>query len=156
MFDLNEVTIGNDEYINKSSARFSRLFNKTWLCRYPRPHKVVLDNGYDFKWYFTIFLKEFYIIPVLTLVKSHQANAPVERVHQVILNMLVTKDLDNKVFDYIYPWGETLASIAWTIRDSYHRIIMATPGQVFLADKCYLTSRQLLTGKSQPLRISTK
>ena len=29
--------------------------------------------------------------------------------------MLVTKDLDNKVFDYIYPWGETLASIAWTI-----------------------------------------
>ena len=43
--------------------------------------------------------------------------------------MLVTKDLDNKVFDYIDPWGETLASTAWAIRSSYHRTIMATPGQ---------------------------
>ena len=43
--------------------------------------------------------------------------------------MLVTKDLDKKVFNNIYPWGETLASIAWEIRGSYHRTIMATPGQ---------------------------
>ena len=40
--------------------------------------------------------------------------------------MLVTKDLDNKVFDYIYTWGETLSTISWAIRDSYHRTIMAT------------------------------
>ena len=52
-----------------------------------------------------------------------------ERVHQVILNMPITKDLDNKVFDRIYSWGETLASIAWVIRASYHRTIMATPVQ---------------------------
>ena len=77
-------------------------------------------------------LKEFYIKPVLTLVKNFQANAPVERVHQVILNMLVTKDLDNKVFEYIDPWGETLSSTAWAIRASYHFTIMATPGQYFL------------------------
>ena len=42
---------------------------------------------------------------------------------------LVTKDLDNKVFDHIDPCGETLASIAWAIKDSYRRTIMATPGQ---------------------------
>ena len=53
----------------------------------------------------------------------------VERLHQVILNILVTKDLDNKVFDYIDSWGETLAYIAWAIRASYHRTTMATPGQ---------------------------
>ena len=53
----------------------------------------------------------------------------VERVHQVILNMLVTKDLYNKVFDHTDPWDETLASIAWEIRASYHCTIMATPGQ---------------------------
>ena len=28
-FDLEEVTIGNDEYIDKSSARVSQLFNNT-------------------------------------------------------------------------------------------------------------------------------
>ena len=49
--------------------------------------------------------------------------------HQVILNMLVIKDLDNKVFNYIDPWGENLASIAWSIRASYHRTIQYTPGK---------------------------
>ena len=43
--------------------------------------------------------------------------------------MIVTKDLDNKVFDHIYPWVETMAYIAWAIRASYQRNIMATPGQ---------------------------
>ena len=63
------------------------------------------------------------------MIKNPQGNTPVERVHQVILNILVTKDLDNKVFDYIDPWGETLIPIAWAIRDTYHINIMATPVQ---------------------------
>ena len=44
-FDLDEVTAGNDEYIDKSSARVSHLFNSAWMCRYPRPHKVLFDSG---------------------------------------------------------------------------------------------------------------
>ena len=43
--------------------------------------------------------------------------------------MLVTKDIANKVFNYIYQWGETIACIAWFIRDSYHCTIQVTPGQ---------------------------
>ena len=43
--------------------------------------------------------------------------------------MLVTKDIDNKVFGHIDPWGETLESITIAIRASYHHTIMATPGQ---------------------------
>ena len=42
---------------------------------------------------------------------------------------VVKKDLVNKIFNNIDPWGETLAYIAWTIRSSYQRTIMATPGQ---------------------------
>ena len=52
-FDLNKVMAGNDEYIDKSSDRVSQLLNNTWLCRYPRPQKVVFDNGYKFEQYFT-------------------------------------------------------------------------------------------------------
>ena len=48
---------------------------------------------------------------------------------EVILNMLVTKYLDNKLFDHIYIWSETLASIAWAIISSYRITIMSTPGQ---------------------------
>ena len=46
--------------------------------------------------------------------------------------MLVTKYLDNKVFNHIDPWVETLAYIAWAIRAYYHRTIMATTGQAVL------------------------
>ena len=61
-----------------------------------------------------------------------------EQVHQVILSMLVTKYLDNKVFDYIYPWGETLTYIAWAIRAFYRHTIMATPVQaVFVRDMLF-------------------
>ena len=91
----------------------------------------MFDNGSEFKQDFTHFLEDLKIKPVLTSVKNPQANAAVEQVHQLILNMLVTKYLDNKDFDYIDPWGETLESIAWKVRDSYHRTIMTTAGKYF-------------------------
>ena len=61
-----------------------------------------------------------------------------ERIHQVILNMLATKDIYNKVFNYIDPWGENLASISWSIRVYYHHTIMDTPVQdVFVRDMIF-------------------
>ena len=82
-----------------------------------------------------------------------------KRVHPVILNMLVTKDLDNKVFDCIDPWGETLESIAWLIRACYHQNIQTTPGQdVFGIDMILnlmsvLNWRFITSGKQQQLDI---
>ena len=32
--------------------------------------------------------------------------------HQVIYNIIVTKDLDKKLFEYIYPWGGYMSSIS--------------------------------------------
>ena len=53
----------------------------------------------------------------------------------MILNTLFTNDIDNKVFEYIYPLGGNLAYIAWAIRAPEHRTIMSTPGQaVFVRD----------------------
>ena len=43
--------------------------------------------------------------------------------------MIVMKYLDNKIFNHIDPWGENLASIAWSVSSSCCRTIMATPGQ---------------------------
>ena len=77
-----------------------------------------------------------------------------EQVNQLIYNMLVTKDIDNKVIDYVNPWGETLASIAWAIRASYHRTIGGATGQyVFGRDNIFnLTSAvgwRVITAKKQ-------
>ena len=114
----------------------------------------MFDDGYDFKRGLTSLLKRFYIKTVLTTIKNPQANAPVERVHQVILNTLVTKDIDNKIFNHIDPWGETLASIAWVIRYSYNRTIIATPGQyVFGKDMIFnltsVTDWRVITARKQ-------
>ena len=49
----------------------------------------------------TLFLKEYDIEPVLKKSKN-QANALMERVYQATLNMLVTKDFGNKLFEHIY------------------------------------------------------
>ena len=119
----------------------------------------MFDNGSEFKLYFTPLLKYFNIKPVLTTIKKLQANAPVKRVYQLTLNMLVTKDLDKKVFDYIYPWCETLVSIAWALRDSYHSTIHAMSCQsvfgiyIIFNLTSVLDWRVITTGKQQQVDI---
>ena len=51
-YDLDEVTGGNDKYIDNSYARVSQLFNKIWLSRF-HPQKIVFDNRSEFKQDFT-------------------------------------------------------------------------------------------------------
>ena len=68
--------------------------------------------------------------------------------------MLVTKDLDNKVFDYIDKLVETLTSIALVIRASYYCTIMATTGQViFVRDVLFnlipVVDWQVVTAEKQ-------
>ena len=89
----------------------------------------MLDDGSDFKQDFNPFLKHLYIKPDLTTIKNPHAKALVERVHLLVLNMLVTKYHTNKVFDYIYPWVETLVSGACAIKVYYHYTIHSTLGQ---------------------------
>ena len=112
------------------SARISQLFNNTWLARYPRPTKVVYDNGSEFKAHFKQLILDYGIKPAPTTAKNPQANAVVERVHQVIQNMLRVKNLSKHVYDYNDPWGDILSSVAWAIRASYHSGKDATPAQL--------------------------
>ena len=98
----------------------------------------MFNKGFVFKKYSTPLLKDFDIKTVLTSVKNHQYNTSVKWIHQVIVNMRIPKDLDKKGIDDIDPWGENLASISWAIRASYHRNIMATPGQaIFGIDRLF-------------------
>ena len=128
-YNLDNIIGGNDDYIDKSYARVIQFFNNTCLNRYLLPRKVVFDNWSDFRQEFTTFIKEFDIELILTTIKNPQDNDPVKQLHQITLNIIVTKYLSNKVFDYIDPWGEKLAYIAWVIWVSHHRIIQDTPGQ---------------------------
>ena len=62
-FEIAEIT-------DKTNARFSLIFNNTsWLSRYPRPRKVIFDNGKKFKTDFLPLLKDFGIKPTPTTIK---------------------------------------------------------------------------------------
>ena len=61
-------------------------------------------------------LNYFAVTPICTSIKNPQSNVLVKRIHQVIYNIIVTKDIDIKVYDYIDTWGVTLDSVAWAIR----------------------------------------
>ena len=115
---------------SNNSADASRIFNNSWLSRYPRPKRIIYDNGVEFKRDFEPLLKTYGIKPKRITVKNPQANAVLERVHQVIGDMLRTKDLEVYPFNMEDPWTDILASVAWAINSSYHKTKEATPGQL--------------------------
>ena len=110
-FEIVEVPI-----IDQSSVRISQIFNEAWLSIYHRPHKVIFDNGSEFRRNVIPFLKYFSVKPTCTNIKNPQANVILERIHQVVGSMLKTKDLANVTFDAVFPWGEILASIAYVVQ----------------------------------------
>ena len=76
--------------------------------------------------------------------KNPQGNSPVERIHQVVQNMIKTKELDKLIFDYIDPWDEVLSSVSWSVRKSYHSTLLATPEQlVFGRDMLFNTKKAI-------------
>ena len=112
----------------------SQLFNNTWLCRYPSPKQVRFDNGSEFKRDFIPLLHNFTIEPKPTTIKTPQSNAILERVHQVVHDMLRTQDLKEHTFDSIDPLGPILVEVAWTIRSTHHTTHIASPGQLILVE----------------------
>ena len=75
-------------------------------------------------------MKDFAIKPTPTTIKNPQANAILERVHQVLGDMLRTKNLQEYDFDDTDPWSELLASVAWAICSTHHTTLQATPAQL--------------------------
>ena len=140
------------ENIDKSSARISRLFDQVWLSRYPRPKEVIFDNGSEFKKDFVPLLKDWSIKPKCTTIKNPQSNSPVERIHQVLRHMFLTKNLKEQVLDYIDPFGDTLASIAWAVRASYNSSTQATPAQLVFGRDMMFNLATLVNWKDLSLR----
>ena len=146
-YDVEGIKNENQDLIDKTSARISKLFNNTWLCRYSRPREVIFDNGSEFKKNFVVLLKDFDIKPKVTTVENPQGNSPVERIHQVVHNMIKTHELDDYVFDYIDPWGEILSSVVWAIRASYHSTLQATPAQLVFGRDMLFNIRKVINWK---------
>ena len=78
---------------------------------------------------FQKIIKENYGIKPIT-VRNPQANAIVERIHQVIANIIHTFKLENNYSDEDDPWKGILSATSFGIHSTYHMILQKMPGQL--------------------------
>ncbi len=118
----------SDEIFDKTSERIAKLVNKTWLCRYPRCRHLIYNNGSEFKLHFEYLCDSYGIMRKPTMVKNPRAHRILERVHQVLGQMLRTAELD--MADSVTPDDVDvfLDNAAWAIRSTYHMVLKASPG----------------------------
>jgi hypothetical protein len=117
-----------DEIFEKTSERTAKLVNKTWLCRYPRCCHLIHNNGSEFKLHFEYLCESFSIMRKPTTVKNPRANGILERVHQVLGQMLRTAELDMANSVTPNDIDVFLDKAAWAICSTYHTVLKASPG----------------------------
>eukprot|EP00804_Cyclotella_cryptica_P014032 CCRYP_002516-RA/>CCRYP_002516-RA protein AED:0.29 eAED:0.06 QI:0/-1/0/1/-1/0/1/0/217 len=117
-------------YFDKLTATVSNLVNRTWCCHYPRSQYIIYDNRSEFKLHFKTLCASYglKLKHKPTSVKSPQANAILVQVHQTIIVMLCTADIDmaDKVSES--DIADFLTNAAWAIRSIYHTVLKTSPG----------------------------
>ena len=79
-------------YVTKRANAIAEIFDRVWLCRYPRPARCYHDNGSEFTGAeFQEMLASFGIKAKPTMVKNPQANAVLERTHLTLGDQLRTQ-----------------------------------------------------------------
>jgi len=106
----------------------SNLVNKCWFIRYPRCKYVIYDNGSEFKLHFEDLCESYGLKREPTSIRNPQANAILERVHQVLMAMVRTSELD--MADSVAPndVDVVLTNASCAIRSTYHTVLKASPG----------------------------
>jgi hypothetical protein len=99
-----------------------------WFSRYPRCCYIIYNNGSEFKLNFEYLCITYGIKRKPTRIKNPQANAILERLHQVLAQMLRTSKLD--MAETITPNDINifLDNAAWAIHSTYHTVLKASPG----------------------------
>ena len=114
--------------IDKSLACIARLFNKSWLSRYPRAVSIVYDNGSEFKLFFENVYECFQLKYKPTTIKNPQANAILEIIHQVVTNMMQTSSLDVQETCTLDMIDDFIANVGRAICSTHHTVLGCTQG----------------------------
>ena len=81
------------EIDNKTPTNIANIVEMTWLNRYPRPKNITFDGGTEFKAEFSKLMKEEFNLEVKAAsTRNPQGNSVLERIHQVMGNMIKTRD----------------------------------------------------------------
>jgi hypothetical protein len=116
------------ETFDKSSTQISNLVYKTWFSRIPCCRYLIYDNGSEFKLHFRALCDTYGIKRKPTSVKNPQANAILERIHAVFINMLQTDEHNITKSVKASDINIFLSDAAWAIRSTSHTVLKASPG----------------------------
>eukprot|EP00804_Cyclotella_cryptica_P015760 CCRYP_013407-RA/>CCRYP_013407-RA protein AED:0.31 eAED:0.31 QI:0/-1/0/1/-1/0/1/0/237 len=127
-----------EAYFDKSSAQVGSLVNKIWFSHFPRCQVITYNNGSEFKLNFETLCDSYGIKRKPTFIKNPQANSIIERMHQVIMTMLRTTDLDMANTVAPSDIADFLTDAAWAVCSTYHTVLKASPGAaIFVRDMLF-------------------
>ena len=100
------------QYDDKRAITVANIVEQEWFCRYPWPGVVTLCKGNEFigQDFKNMIQRDYGIKHKPITVRNPEANAVVERVHQVLANMARTFELENKYLDATDPLERHLKS----------------------------------------------
>ncbi len=96
------------------------------MCRYPWCCYFIYNNGREIKLHFDYLCESYGIKRKPTTVKNPQANNILERVHQVLGQMLCTAELDMANSVTLDDVDVFLDNVAWAIFSAYHTVLKAS------------------------------
>jgi hypothetical protein len=117
-----------EAYFDKSSFMISHLVNKCWFSRYPCCRNIIYDNGSKFKLNFETLCDSYRVKRKPTSIKNPQANAILEQIHQAVMAMVCTSEID--MADSVAPSDidAVITNPSWAIFSTYHTVLKAFPG----------------------------
>ena len=120
------------QYDDKRSITVANIAEQEWFSRYPWPTQVTYDRGSEFigKDFQNMIKQDYGVKGKPITVRNPQANAIVERVHQVIGNIIRTFELEDNYLDEEDPWKGILSATAFAVRSTFHTTLHNSPGQL--------------------------
>ena len=113
-----------------------------WSTRYPVPNKVIVDRGNTFLAEFREMIINDYGITVKPITpRNPQANAILEKVNQIIGNILLTFKVQNMVLDDKNLWDGIMASTMFTLTATVHIATQYTPAQLIFGHDSIINLR---------------
>jgi RNase H-like domain found in reverse transcriptase/Reverse transcriptase (RNA-dependent DNA polymerase)/Integrase zinc binding domain len=144
----------------KDAETVALTFDRNWLCRYPRPLNCVFDQGPEFGSEFTQLLDSYGIARVPNKVKHPQANAILERSHQVVANMFRSFDFENTDLDPDDgpddPLAGFVSAVAFAMRAAFHSSLQASPTQIVFGRDMFFPTRYVANWEAQRLRLQDR
>jgi hypothetical protein len=126
---------GNDKhiqqkqpYFDKSSATVRTIVNRTLFSRYPCTQYIIYESGSELKLHFETLCDSYGLKHKPTSIKNPQVNAILKRMHQTIMAMFLTSEIDMEDTINEHDIADFLTNPAWAICSAYHTVLKTSPG----------------------------